>query len=213
MDTTDQPAPDAILDAAEELFAGQGFKATTIKQIGAAAGVNPALIYYYFESKEKLYHALLHRLFGRIMEQAGSGLDRAASAAEAVRLIIGTQSVVMQARPSLPRLLVRELADHQAAHAAADISQLAATVFRRLCDLIEAGQRDGTFRGDLDPRFTAISAISLLPFFHIARPAVGILLGHGTEGPTGEEMQAYGRHAAEFVVSALRPPGEETGGS
>jgi DNA-binding transcriptional regulator YbjK len=55
-----QPAPDArsrdlILDAAERLFAAQGFARTTIKQIGREAGVNSALLYYYFADKHQLY--------------------------------------------------------------------------------------------------------------------------------------------------------------
>ena len=38
----------AILDAATDLFARQGLDATTIKAIGQAAKVNPALLYYHF---------------------------------------------------------------------------------------------------------------------------------------------------------------------
>ena len=45
--TESAPTQDLILDAAERLFARQGFTATTIKQIGRAASVNPALLYYY----------------------------------------------------------------------------------------------------------------------------------------------------------------------
>jgi len=48
------PTRDLILDAAEQLFAAQGFTATTIKQIGRAAGVNSALLYYYFADKDRL---------------------------------------------------------------------------------------------------------------------------------------------------------------
>ena len=40
-----------ILDAAERLFADQGFDATSVESIAAAAGVNKALIYYYFKDK------------------------------------------------------------------------------------------------------------------------------------------------------------------
>jgi AcrR family transcriptional regulator len=46
-----------ILDAAERLFAAQGFPRTTIKQIGQAAGVNSALLYYYFGDKDRLYRS------------------------------------------------------------------------------------------------------------------------------------------------------------
>lgn len=44
-----------ILDAAVRMFAERGRRGTTIRTVGAAAGVNSALIYYYFENKEELF--------------------------------------------------------------------------------------------------------------------------------------------------------------
>jgi TetR/AcrR family transcriptional regulator len=198
----DASTSDTILDAAEALFARQGFTATTIKQIGGAAGVNPALIYYYFGDKEKLYKQLLTRMFGRIAGGAGEQLA-AASPRDAVRVMLGFQAQALLRWPNLPGIFFRELLDHEAEHAGEQITRLVATAFKRFCELIREGQRAGIFRRDFDPRFAAISAISLLPYLHIARPAVGVMLGHGTEGPTREEVEAYGRHAAEFVLAAL----------
>ena len=51
----------AILDAAEQRFARQGFDSTTIKEIASDAKVNTALLYYYYGDKEKLYHAVLQK--------------------------------------------------------------------------------------------------------------------------------------------------------
>lgn len=195
-----------ILDAAEALFAGQGFSATTIKQIGAAAGVNPALIYYYFGSKEELYRQLLRRLFSAIASRGTAGLEQSPSPEGAVRALLGVQSQVLMEHPSIPRLLARELADYGAAHAQEGIAQLAATAFAQLCDIIRAGQAAGVFRPGMDPRFAAISTISLIPYFHIFKPAAGILLGQEGE-PTPEQMEAYARHAAEFALAALTVKG------
>lgn len=197
----------AILDAAEPLFAQQGFAATTIKQIGAAAGVNPALIYYWFGSKEDLYRALLQRLFTGLAARGSEQLAAAPSPEAAVRGLLAVQSQVLSAHPSLPRLIAREMADHGAAHAQEGIAQLAATAFKQLCVLIEEGQRAGLFRDDMDPHFAAISCVSLIPYFHIFKPAVGMLLG-GTGDPTPEQMEAYARHAAEFALAALMKGGE-----
>lgn len=44
-----------ILDAARALFADQGYDATTIRQIAAASGVNPALVHHYFGSKDRVF--------------------------------------------------------------------------------------------------------------------------------------------------------------
>lgn len=206
----DGATADAILDAAEALFAGQGFTATTIKQIGAAAGANPALIYYYFGSKERLYRELLGRVFGQIVSAGQERLGAATSPADAIRALLRVQSEVMQRRPSLPRLLMREFADHGAAHAQEGIAHLSATLFQRLRGLIEEGQRTGHFRADLDPGFAAVSTVSLVPYFHIARPAVSLLLGD-PGGPTPDQVQAYARHAADYAIAALAAPGEVDG--
>jgi AcrR family transcriptional regulator len=47
-----------ILDTAEELFASKGFEAATVRDIADAAGVNLAMISYYFGSKEKMMESL-----------------------------------------------------------------------------------------------------------------------------------------------------------
>src|SRR5579862_4318310 len=50
---------DAILAAARQVFAESGLAGARTDAIAAAAGVNKALLYYYFKSKEALYQAVL----------------------------------------------------------------------------------------------------------------------------------------------------------
>jgi len=199
---TEPATPELILDAAEALFAAQGFDATTIKQIGARAGANPALIYYYFQSKDGVYREVLRRLFTWLVTAASRRLEVQMEPATAIPAMIGFQAERLMERPTLPRILAREMIDPHAEHAAEHIGQLAGLVFRRVCDLIEQGQRAGIFRADLDPRFSALSAMSLIPYTHIVRPGMGVLLG-GAGPAADEQMQAYARHAAAFVLSAL----------
>jgi AcrR family transcriptional regulator len=198
---------DAILDAAEQLFARQGFASTTIKQIGADAGVNSALLYYYFDDKETLYREMLRRMIQSFAAQGARRLEGDAGPDVAVRRLIEFQVEFTLAHPQLPRLLVRELIDHEASHAEEQITHLAANLFERLCGVIRKGQKQGLFRAELNPKFAAISTIAQVAYMAIARPAVGILLGHGLAGPPPEVVRAFGGHAADFAIAALARSG------
>ena len=194
---------DLILDAAEQLFARQGFTATTIKQIGKEANVNPALLYYYYDSKETLYRAMLQRILGQLLARGTDAIHRATSHAERIRAFVRAQVKLLAEHPHFPRLFVREMVDHQAAHAEQAFTNTAAGAFKRLCGVIQDGQKEGVFRPSLDPRFAAISIIAQVAYFVIARPAVGLLLGYGTGGPPPEVSEQFFSHAEAFALDAL----------
>jgi TetR/AcrR family transcriptional regulator len=194
----------ALLDAAEALFARQGFAATTIKAIGTEAGVNPALLYYYFSDKGKLYHAVLERRLGGFSRRMATELPEGLPPLEAIERILRGYAAVMQSAPQMPRLLARELADHEAEHALPLIREIAAGLFRRICDLIRAGQKTGAIRADLDPRFTAISLVSQMAWFFVAKPAVSRMLGHEGTVPAAQ-VERYVDHAVAFTLAALAP--------
>jgi len=194
---------DQILDAAERLFARQGFAATTIKEIGKEAAVNPALLYYYYDSKETLYRAMLQRILSQLLTRGVDAVERATTHADRIRAFVRAQARLLGEHPHFPQLLVRELVDHHAAHAEQAITSTAAGAFKRLCEVIAAGQSDGAFQESLDPRFTAISIISQVAYFAIARPAVGLLLGFGTGGPPSAISEQFYHHAEEFALAAL----------
>ncbi|MCK5941317.1 MAG: TetR family transcriptional regulator [Planctomycetes bacterium] len=73
MPTTD--TKDTILDAAETLFAEQGFAATSLRQLTARAGVNLAAVNYHFGSKEELVKAVLRRCIQPINDERRRLLD------------------------------------------------------------------------------------------------------------------------------------------
>jgi hypothetical protein len=89
--------------------------------------------------------------------------------------------------------------DHRAAHAEQAIANTAAGASRRLCEVIEAGQRDGVFRRR-SPALHGDLVIAQVAYFAIARPAVGLLLGwdavRRARYPTSST-------AEEFALAAL----------
>ena len=198
---------DQILDAAEGLFAQQGFSATSIKEIAAKAGVNSALLYYYFADKETLYKAALARQIQGLVGSLASRLQGATDPADAVRRFVEAQAEAVLAHPLFPRLMLRELLDHEARHASDEIAVAVGRGLMPLVQTIAAGQRSGQFRGDVDPRYAAISVVGQLMYFFVARPAVARLLAATPDTPPApiapETVRAYARHAADFAIQAL----------
>lgn len=202
-------SPTLILDAAEALFARQGFASTTIKAIGKAAGVNSALLYYYFPDKERLYHAVLERRLGTTAREVSRHLTSDLPPLEALTFLLRGYAEMMRKAPNLPRLLAREFADHEAEHALPMIRELAAGVFQKICDVIRAGQASGAIRRDLDPRFTAVSLVSQMAWFFVAQPAVSRMLGYEGVIPKAQ-IERYVEHAVRFSQAALTSPPDQS---
>ena len=164
-----------ILAAAERAFATDGLDGARIDAIAAAAGVNKALLYYYFESKGALYEAVMEDHFREFNRQALAVLS-APGAARTVLLryvnlyfdFISTRRryaalyhQLMTARGrSLDRMVRTYLVPRNAA-------------FKKL---LERGVRTGEFRRT-DARHTAISVVSLIVFYFAAAPVLQAL-GH-----------------------------------
>ena len=100
-----------ILLAAEKLFSEKGYDAARIDEIASVAGVNEALIYYYFHGK----HALLEELFDRFFRESAAmlvnyvqhgGLDSSPSS-EADRIFEGYFSY-FEAKRDLLRIMLME---------------------------------------------------------------------------------------------------------
>src|ERR1044071_437501 len=67
----------AILKAALEEFSHEGVTGARTDEIARRAGVNKALLYYYFKDKEGLYAAALEQVFSGLHERVATVLERA----------------------------------------------------------------------------------------------------------------------------------------
>jgi len=67
-DRQDSATRAALLDAAEDLFAEQGYKETPVARIAERAGVSRATFYVYFSSREEVFRALAHRVRDEIAD-------------------------------------------------------------------------------------------------------------------------------------------------
>jgi len=102
----------AVLDAAETLFAAQGYHPTSMAQIGERAGVSRGTPGYFYGSKESLHSAVLVRCFREARDRVREGLERAAESGESREAVLaGVVSDYFDyawSHPDLVRLMHRE---------------------------------------------------------------------------------------------------------
>jgi TetR/AcrR family transcriptional regulator len=106
----------AILRAAEELFAERGLARTRLEDVAEAVGIRRASIVYYFRDKPDLYDAVLADVLGGFHEQLAAALTPAGALSDRIEAAVSAWVDYIATRPSLARLLLREVADATPSH-------------------------------------------------------------------------------------------------
>src|SRR5579864_4226151 len=99
----------AILAAAMQEFAEEGIEGARTDAIARRAGVNKALIHYYYKDKQSLYGATLDLVFAGLAKRMHEVLDRALPPREAVLAFAGAHFDYLASSPMFPRLVQHEM--------------------------------------------------------------------------------------------------------
>jgi TetR/AcrR family transcriptional regulator len=190
-----------ILDAAEKAFADGGLAGARVAAIAEAAGANKAMLYYYFDSKEALYFAVLER----VMEQIGSvvaqvGVDPTLPAAEAIRRLVTGYQGVLTAHPDFVRLVLRGLLDHRDEIVAFVVPRVAPYAPIAL-ERVRQAQREGLINGDIVPMLTPPVIVAPLLMFALMHPVVARLSGL----PVDVLTEQFRENALQIYLNGLLP--------
>lgn len=111
MGTRNQPEQTkaAILQAALAEFASMGLSGARTDAIAKAAGVNKALLYYYFKDKETLYGATLESVFAATAAKLSEVLERPLPPREKLLAFVGTYFDAVASNALFPRLVQQEM--------------------------------------------------------------------------------------------------------
>jgi AcrR family transcriptional regulator len=158
-----------LLDAALRCFVSHGIRATSLREVAKASGVTPALVHYYFGSKESLFQAVLEERLQPAIAELMSSVSDAGSESLVQRFVAGIHRVVAK-YPWLPALWVREIISEGGALREFMLARVAPQLPQRLAAHFAEAQRVGKLNPDLDPRLTVVSLIGLTLFPLAAKP-------------------------------------------
>ncbi|MEU1467757.1 TetR/AcrR family transcriptional regulator [Streptomyces sp. NPDC005761] len=151
------PAPERrgeLLATAAEVFAAQGYNATTVRRIADAAGMLAGSLYYHFDSKESMLDEILSSFLNELWEGYDAVLEAGLGPRQTIEALV-TESFREidrhRAAVAIYQKEARHLADQPRFHYLADSQE---KFEKAWLGTLQRGVADRTFRDDLDIRLT-----------------------------------------------------------
>jgi TetR/AcrR family transcriptional regulator len=206
----DRDTEQRILDAAHAVFLRRGTAGARTQEIAKEAGVNSALLHYYFRSKERLADAVFQRAAMQLMPAVIRILGSDAELEAKVEQVVDVELQQLQKTPYLPGYILSELTHHPervrqlfSAVTGVTPTEVGRRVFKVLGAQINARVKAGRMH-PIAPEQFAINLLALCVFPFAARPMVMALVGLDQAG-FNQFIERRRRELAPFFLRALRP--------
>lgn len=140
-----------IITTAESLFASKGFDGTSVRDIAEAAGINIAMISYYFGSKEKLMEALFDLRTGHVILRTESVLkDDSLSPFDKLKVLIDAHINKSFELHLFHKIMVTEQLLNKNVMITNALADLKKRNIEIVSQLVRDGQLKGVFKEDID---------------------------------------------------------------
>ncbi len=190
----------AILKAAVREFAREGVAGARTDAIARAAGVNKALLYYYFKDKEALYQAVLDEVFTGVRAAINQALSQDLPPRKRLVAYVCAHFDYIASNPLYPRIVHAEFlrAGRDPSRLQRVAKQYFQPIFVNLAALLNEGRECGEFR-PVDPIHFIPSMISVIVFYFITAPIAKVMMGRN---PLSPQTLAERRAAIVDLISA-----------
>lgn len=198
----------ALLAAARELFVERGYPSTSVRQIAARAGVNPAMIRYYFRDKAGLYETMIRDTIGPALQELSDLSEDAAGERDPLRTFVRRYMGILGQNPWLPRLIVSEVLMPGGRLRDMFVREIAGRAASLLPRILAQQQSAGRVCPRLDPVATTLSIASFCVFPFLAAPVLGPVL----ELPGNDQrLQEVIEHTADLLFNGISPSKQGAG--
>lgn len=202
MPNSEKQTEERIFESATEVFMEKGMDGARMHDIADHAGINKALLHYYYRTKEHLFDAVFDKMTSILFSRFAPVFDEKASLEDKIRFFYREHISFLQKNPRLPVFIFNEI--HRNPHRVKKLMQK--LNINNLWEILEK-QHPGELRKynitreTLPQLMTTMAAISIFPF------AAKVILEElfkkaGVE--YDDYMEKRKDFAAEFVIRAIK---------
>lgn len=169
------PAEEKIRHAARSVFQSKGLHGARMQDIADKAGINKALLHYYFRSKEQLFEAVFREAFQQLFsnfEIISSNLPFA----EKIEKFVQGYIDILLLHPFLPGFVIHEINQDPARFEQVFLPAGATAKFKNVLSIMGTELKKNGYAG-VDARQFMVNIISLCIFPFVAKPMICKIMG------------------------------------
>lgn len=187
-----------ILQAAEEVFVRDGYDGARMQDIADKAGINKALLHYYFRSKDGLFEKVLLSKYAQFWPKVEHLLTSDLRLIDCFEQIVEIYYDLLEANPMLPFFIIT--ASHRDARFILDIkNELPRLTFRKIQEAIDSGEVR-----PVNPAQFILSFMGMCVFPYLSRPMWTAILDVNDEAFRGFMRER--RAEIKIYVRAMLTP-------
>ncbi len=197
-DSTEQK----IFDAAHEVFIQKGMDGAKMQEIADRAGINKALLHYYYRSKEKLYEMVARAIISRALPVIRDFLETEHPLEEKIRLFVHFYIDLISRNPYIPIFVISEMNKHPDRFIENVLPKEIPkpdAFFRQVQEEVDAGRIRS-----IKPQHLLVNMVSLCIFPFVAKPMLRIVVGMNSQ-----EMRTFleerETEVVRFIMASLKP--------
>lgn len=196
-----------IITTAIRLFGEKGLDAVSTSEIAKEAGVNKALIFYHYESKENLYKVAFKKLVQDMIETIHTRINELEPGIGVIEAFVRGHIGYLQKNEVLVRFMVRELLSYNLNKSSVLLECIDQMRLIRndILKAINQARISGEMRA-VDPLQTIVNILSLDVFFFLGKPMVSLL--QPNINPEEFEIKRVD-HVVDLLMNGLRKNPEQ----
>ncbi len=190
-----------ILAAARKIFIEKGREGARMQEIADEAGINKALLHYYFRNKERLFQAVFLEVIDKFFPEVNALAGSEKSFFEVLRIFVDKYISLILENPHIPIFILHEL--NQKPGSIAKLLGTRMLMMDQLAGKIQKEIAAGIIR-PVDPRQVMINTISLCIFPFVARPIVSQVFFEGNQSAYQDFLIQRKNEIYQFVVNSIK---------
>lgn len=193
---------ETILEAARKVFSAQGLQGARMQDIANEAGINKALLHYYFRSKDKLFEIVFQEAFSKFARNVNELLTSEASFHVKIDAFIENYITLLINNPYLPGFVIGEINCHP--------ERLLEFISSKgiLVDTFQQQVAEEAAKGNIrqiEGTHLFVSIIGLCVFPFLGRPILNNLFFANDNDAYDAFLQERKLEVKRFVMASLRP--------